>query len=236
MGCDSGMSGSDVIENWPANISGGILDSRDRVIRFQKYLLKRSWGLFYALWALVMFLFLATDTIAFSITGIHLLSESISTLLDMISFFLALYFVQTIFTRSRNSARLIGLGTSNPGISQSNGGLSWILMILYFTSILILPLLKTPPAYFQGVQMGVFLGYSFLMYRAMRSTFGRVDLDGILTLSSFMVGSVTAFSLSIFSADYALYFLCWGSVIFIWIFSSVLALYSAPDEMGEAHV
>lgn len=210
-----------------------LVGSRDQVVWFQRYLEKRSWGVFYAIWALIIFDFLALHPILAYLFGNSILVQYASSLIDLVSFLLAVFLMHRVFNRS---VRIHKLNLTVERVKRSDSfrflGVR-ALAVVYIASILLtsLPSFRVPLYITEVVQFLVFTGLLFYMYTSLKWTFNRIPIEGMLAILSLITGSFLAIPFSYFGASQVFFYLEWGPVIFIWIACALISLYSAGEQL-----
>lgn len=205
-----------------------LVASRDTVVRFQRYLTRKSWGTFFAMWALVMLIFLVSrQLIGYAVHSEYYVNWS-SFGIDLVSFSIALWYVRKIFEKARRTERLERPSENEGSIGNAVHSISWVLLFSY----IVIMAVNISPFYSELGQFIVFLGFVILMYRSMKRSFHTIPIYGLVTIPSFIAGDIVSVIIGIGSGHQWLYYLDWGSVILLWLIGSLIAFWN-PDSEWE---
>lgn len=189
-----------------------VIRSSDNVIRFQRYLARRSWGVFYAVWALLIFEFLALRPILILLTGNVQYSSYASSAADFVSFALVLSFIHVITGKSRDAVKLISHRTGSVDERRIKVGSSRVLFVVYAVVIIVssIPSLGIPLYITEIAQFFVFVGFAVMMYRSQSLTFGQLTPEGWTAFIAFIVGSFLTIPISYFGGNILSFYADWG--------------------------
>ncbi|MEM0118170.1 MAG: hypothetical protein QXV32_06965 [Conexivisphaerales archaeon] len=200
-----------------------------RALRFQEYIMRRAWGLYYSAWAFTFTLYVA----------IPLLLENYYPLAPAVVYFV-LYVAASlfgplatgwIFTKARRTfdLRFAAFGKRRArAFTFKTAVIIWLL----FSLILAGAYLYSESA-FIAAYIGLLLFIDLFIYRALRISFSFFPLEGYVAVGTFTFSIImTAYVLSSNSQGY-LILLAWLPSIAGWLFASIYALYNAPESMVE---
>ena len=208
--------------------------TRNRIISFEKYMISRSWGLFFSLFAGVIFSYAYMEPLLSYVimpNYVHIISFLFDSLLLVIAllYWLHIYGQTLRFMRVKNDKNI-----------ASSGGL-WkrITLILVFILIAISFLSSyIPPNYEPIVEMAVqsiiYLVMDFIIIRSVKSSLSKVPNVVYAVVFSFLFIVIIPLIVDFTSIlpvfyDYLLYYLTFAVIVFIWLVAGISMLYRAPD-------
>lgn len=223
------------------------LDIRDinkRVISFQKFIIRRAYGLYYLIWTLALFDFLIFPSILSSgyLTVNYEYAYIIYAINYVIVLYIAIKITKKIFSIASKTHKL-EYGKINKKFRPLNFPLINYIYIITTVLLLILFAYFFQKGYFYfavylySVNVILFaMGFSIRKY--IKLSFKKMPLEGNVAFYTYNIsaaGTILFFIISSFLikilVDYS--FLIWFIAMFGWFFSSFYALYHAPDEVVD---
>jgi hypothetical protein len=208
--------------------------TRNRIISFEQYMISRSWGLFFSLFAGVIFLYAYLEPLLSYVIMpdyVHI----IAFLIDSLLLVLALLYWLHIYGKTLRFLRL-----KNENSIGSSGGL-WkrITLVLVFILIAVSFLSSyIPPGYEPIVEMAIqsfiFLVMDFIIIRSVKSSLSKIPGVVYIVVISFLfiviIPLIVDFTsiLPIFD-DHLLYYSSFAIIVFVWLTAGISMIYGAPD-------
>src|SRR5579884_3315130 len=184
----------------------------ERALKFQQYMLRRAWGLYYAVWSLAFVLWLAIPysiSILYPDAGFYpyLIAYSIP---GLIGFFATSW----IFSKQRRRRNF-----------------SLIAWLIFFAILISSIAFSRSTFYF--VYSAFLMILDYFIYKSLKYSFPKIPVEGYVAIATFTSSvAVTAISF-IFTQAYYILALGWFPSIAGWLFSSIYSLYHAPESMVE---
>ncbi|MEM0272241.1 MAG: hypothetical protein QW514_06860 [Thermoprotei archaeon] len=206
-------------------LAEGMIRVGKRAVKFQLYLLRRAWGVYYAVWALAFFFFTFLPPIL-----VFILPNMAN---NPVTYYVGYALVGCMagyatFINFEKVYKTVKLKTTLE-LKRSNfyrrlfGVLFGVGYLLLFTSSF----------YFFGFR-GISTAYialllvpAWILY-ALRRSFDTIPLEGLLA-AAFYIASVLLSTYFFLRGDYLPIYVAWSATTFIWAFSAFYALYSAPE-------
>lgn len=198
----------------------------ERALKFQNFILRRAWGVYYAIWAfaLIFWIFLPY--------AVNYLYPS-DPLRVYFTVYSALGLIAGIASARVFSLARRTLQLRNAASKDKRDGLrlsvSWW---LFFSLVAVLTYLFASP-HFLTVYMTFLLSIPPIVFRALRYSFRAVPPEGYLATGSFTFSTVASIIISLFPLQQYILPLVWIPTVASWLFSSIYSLYHAPDYMVE---
>ena len=198
-----------------------------RALRFEEYVLRRAWGVYYAVWAL----FFSVLFIIPSVIGLVAPSLTDSPYPYFLGYGvaggLAGWATYLNFEKVYRTIRLRRalLGGTQARRSLKIGG--WILIGVSNFLLFLVPYYLLG---FKGLSVG-YLGLLYVgvwIYTALRRTFTDFPLEGVLAIASFASSCLLSIY-SILEGDYLITETSWLLTMLVWVFCAFYALYHAPE-------
>jgi hypothetical protein len=198
-----------------------------KALKFQQYILRRAWGLYYAVWSLSFVLWLILPysvSIFYPKAGFYayLFAYSLPALVGMVV-------TNWIFRRARRTIELrrLTFGRSKKSAASTNL-IPWLIFFAIILSAFIFPNVT-----FYYVYSGFLVILDYFIYKTLRYSFERIPVEGYIAIATFTLSvAITAIALT-FTKSYFIFILGWTPSIAGWLFSSIYSLYHAPESMVE---
>lgn len=201
-----------------------------KAIVFRRYVLRRAYGTYYAIWALAIFSYLLVPAVVYSSVGFFTWSSIAVAAADI-----AIGIAATIVTGKnfRKNARTAALRRAlNPTQGRRGYNFAVLWWAAFITVVALSYLFSGFAAYF--LLYGLLLLLDAFLYTWLRRNFpDRVPPEGVLAVVAFAAGAISSLSLSS-AAGYSVFSaLPWSVVVAVWLFASIYAFKSAPEELVE---
>ncbi|MEM0157524.1 MAG: hypothetical protein QXN26_05625 [Thermoplasmataceae archaeon] len=199
----------------------------DRSILADRYLFKRAWGVYYAIWALSIALFIFLPYMINPISNI-LLRDSLSISVYILIVFLAIYFTSYIFTKTRRLVNLRDAIKHNTNHGKRRGTSIFILIAL-ISAIIIIG--STSELNLAGAIAGasIFALIDLYIYTALKESFDRIPFEGSVAITTFLLSDMASAISIIITGNSNLYGELWLPALVGWLFAGFYSLYSAID-------
>jgi len=203
---------------------GEIKTIAKKALALQSYILRRSWGAFYAIWACSIFL-------------THFISPfeadlELRVAINLVASGSALVAVLWTFRRARNTAE-VRYAIFDPAWSRPMG---YRVLLPLFLAIYALAIL-TVIFFLPWAAYAVFASYVALVayfYYALRLSFPvRLPIEGIIALSSAAFAALASIALLPFMKDIEPYGVLWGATIGLWLVAAAYARTRRPPRLSE---
>jgi hypothetical protein len=201
-----------------------------RALNFQRYIYRRAWGIYYALWAVAY--------IAFVVGGIIPFQNYFSPNFIWVPYLLiyggggwasgiasALIFKNA--SRIVSLRKAVGLHRPVRGRSDYLMWAWWLAFAIVAVSVFIFLPAVALPIYF-----AMLVGVEIFIYYTLQLSFPRqIPLEGKLALASYGFSVVLSFFATLLTSSFLLVDITWIVTIGIWMFCSIYALWQAPEEL-----
>ncbi len=194
-----------------------------RTLDFEEYVLRRAWGVFYATWAAA---YLAYVGLPYLLSGLPNAFAWLAYALGygVVSLSVGMLTGRIFFT----AGRTLRLRRSLEPESWRRGfGLRFIaVFVIFFASAGL-------SVYFFGARgislyFVVLLVYDVYLFHLLKSSFGKLSIDGLVATISYGAGALASSAAAALGLwDYVT--TAWVVTAACWLFSSVYALYHAPE-------
>jgi hypothetical protein len=200
-----------------------------RAIKFQNYVLRRAWGIYYAVWSLAIFLYGFVPFVAHALAPTYGYSALFYIVIYAVIGGLAGWVTMVNFSKAWRTIRL-RRALDYPKRSSAAPRISLFFAIFfgYFASFYL-------AQYFFGLG-GEALTYALLfsvsiyVYVWLKRSFEKAPVEGLLACVSYGSASIVSVYAVIARLD-LLITISWSLTILVWVFASIYALYRAPEEM-----
>lgn len=220
--------------NTSGDVSGYFKSIGEKSIGYQLYIMRRAWGVYYAVWAIAFVIFSMSPIFIFG-TFSGFLPIFIYIACYGITWYTAGYLTYRIFSRNKkvNELRkIIGLK------SNTRERLLRYYLLCVLTSFILISIAGILSGIWVESLIFIILMYiSYIIFKNLSNSFDKIPTEGYIALISFVVSTVSSTLLPIIlKGSYLSYYLSsasWVPAIVAWLFSSYYALYMAPMEMAE---
>ena len=214
--------------------SDKIIQINQRALNFERFILRRAFGLYYLVWALAILEFIGTPMI---------FEHFYSNLTDFIIIYLIGYFITVIIGISLS--RRIFLKVFRTYTFKYKTKYKDKKKIYYLYPVLILLIIVSSyvlqrPFFFQGLYVYIinfllFL-FGFRLLKYIKISFEKVPPEGYIAFYTYDISAVGSILFFIISSELfknlVLYsFIPWALALFGWFFCAFYAIYHAPDEV-----
>lgn len=202
----------------------------DRALAFQAYILRRAWGVYYAVWASAFLFFFAFPAIG----GATLLGFSWWGPALFIGGYAgislgAMVATGRIFGRAHGSLRLYRARGLFP--ARTSPLLPALLLLTVVVGVILLAFAAGGNLVGYMVQ-DLALGAIILwVFSSLRGSFPRIPPEGFVALGTFAGSILLSAGAFFWTRDAGYFALAWGLATGGWFFSALYALYHAPEEM-----
>lgn len=217
-----GLDGAD-----PAQVLGQIAD---RAQVFQNYLLRRAWGVYYAVWAAAIAAFFVFPAFA----AVPLLPLSWWGPLIYDAVIVAIFLVAVWGTSWTVGHTYRAIRFQDARESRTGGRRRLLLYLGEGLAILVAVTVVATLSSFAGLLvLDAILGVlNFQILRAVRRVFPRVPPEGSAAVATYAVSVLGSAAVLLLTHDQLWFGLFWVVAIAGWAFSALYALYHAPEEMA----
>jgi hypothetical protein len=200
-----------------------------RAIRFQNYVLRRAWGVYYAVWALAIFLFEFVTYSTSVLAPVYGYNVVFYIVVYTVIGGLAGWVTMVNFSKAWKTIRL-RRALAHPKCSTEAPKITRFFAIFlgYFAGFYL-------ANHFFGVS-GEALTYVLLfsipvfVYFWLRRSFEKTPIEGILACVSYGSASLVS-AYSVVAHLDVMTTVAWSITIFAWVFASIYAFYRAPEEL-----
>lgn len=211
--------------------SGDLETIGRKALVFRRYVLRRAYGTYYAVWALALSLYLLIPEAIYLEFGSSFWNSAAAAAVGMAVAFSAMVMVSRNFKQNARAMRLrkaLHPGSGGQG-SRSNTAWWWgALIVLFFLSYVFQSLVVSFLFY------GILVLTDVLIYGYLRRSFpDGVPFEGILAVATYGVGVAASFMLALLTGSPLLPALPWTIVIAVWLFASIFSFKRAPEELVE---
>lgn len=200
-----------------------------KALKFQHYILRRAWGLYYAVWSLSFILWMLLPysvSVFYPNAGFYayLFAYSLPGLVGMVV-------ASWIFGKARRTIELRSLTFGRERRKKLASAINLIPWLLFFA--IIISALVFSRSTFYYVYSGFLVIFDYFIYKALKYSFERIPLEGYIAIATFTSSiAITAIALN-FTRSYYIINLGWAISVVGWLFSSIYSLYHAPESMVE---
>ena len=204
-----------------------IRSTYEKALRFQEYVLRRAWGIYYALWAAIISSYLVVPSLVSlfypSAPGyLYFLFYSIASLLGTLAT-TRIFLVARRTLELRNALHRRGRASSYRGVL-----LIWLAVFVAFAAAA-----AASESAFIATYVAVLTFIDAYIYRALRLSFPRIPFEGYVALGTYTV-SIAVFALSFLRVLPSISMTASTAITVAgWVFSALYALYHAPEAMVE---
>jgi len=198
----------------------------ERALEYQRYIFRRTYGVYYLVWGAAMVLLLSTDlSAAIGLTGN--LASGVEVALSLVVIIAAFFATALIF---RGALRTLGLrrALSSERRGYAHYFVAWIVGI--YVVIAAADLLA--PAYSYAVFDALLLPVPFVLYFMQGLAFpdGR-PTEGLIALTTYGGAAAINLTLSLIGLDSWVLGWVWAGTATVWFLAAFYALFRAPEEL-----
>ena len=212
---------------------GELLLIGKRAVKFQNFLLKRAFGLFYGVWAIDLLIILVSE---------QFLSPIYSSLLSYAGIITGLFVSQNVFRRSIRTTRYrYRLEGQQKSIKVQLPGLTIRLLLTLAVIEIILDILDFEGIYITSAYLGFLLFFAIVFSAGLASflmnysSLGKITAENVIFSGSIFSAGILEFVIESFRALNAVYgsmiTVIWSFAIVSWIISSMISLYSSAEDL-----
>lgn len=204
-----------------------MLQLGQRALRFEEYLLRRAWGVYYAVWAFTFLMFFSIPSV------VYVISPSLAS--SPYPYFLGYGLAGGLgswatYVNFQRVYRTTRLRRALSGTKRVSRRLRFLALVLIWVSPFLLFFVPYQILGFRGLSMGylVLIYVAAWIYISLRRSFTSFPLEGVFAIASF----TSACILSVYSVLEAQYFVLqttWLVTTIVWTFCALYALYRAPE-------
>ena len=212
---------------------GDLLLIGKRAVKFQNFLLKRAFGLFYGVWAIDLLIILVSE---------QFLSPFYSSLLSYAGIITGLFVSQNVFRRSIRTTRYrYRIEGQQKSIKVQLPGLTIRLLLTLAVIEIILDILDFEGIYITSAYLGFLLFFAIVFSAGLASflmnysSLGKITAENVIFSGSIFSAGILEFVIESFRALNAVYgsmiTVIWSFAIVSWIISSMISLYSSAEDL-----
>ncbi len=206
-----------------------------RALIFQRYIFKRAWGIYYAVWASTFAIYFFLP----SLLSLIRLSPNLGNDYYLLIIDLAVSVVAGAASgRIIERARMASFVQSSfqrpkPSLFQRRKKLFAIWWIAYFSAIIVSDVLFR--AHLVSIVFGLATTGTLVFYYALKMCFQEsMPREGVIAISIFGIAATSSFVISLFNTSSILYATIWGVTILVWFGASFYSLLHIDEELTEA--
>ncbi len=195
-------------------------------VRFDFYLMKRAFGMYYATWAAAIFTLMVLSYIS-NIPGQSNTTLTFYVLLNIGVIIVAVDYTQIVFRKAFMLFRLesdLQMQFSLKSFGK-NAGIG--LMILIFAMFVIIGINLVSPDESTVLSMIILWIVDFYIYMTVRMSFGKIPPEGILAVATFAFSNTASSILFLQTGNNNSTFQIWMVTVIGWIISSLYSFYNA---------
>jgi hypothetical protein len=205
----------------------------DQVVRFQRFVLRRAWGVFYAAWALAIVAYTGLSTIVgwlpplapWTSGAVAIGILVIATIPGLIA---SLSVIETGIRTGRLTSALLGPR------SPLRVWVVVVVVVVLFVVILTLHGGFGAGPYEELVAYSVLVVVGANLWRRLRVDFETRPIEGSVALGGYALGVGGSLAAGLLHVGLGVEGAAWIGMGLVWLFCSSYALYHAPDELEEA--
>ena len=209
--------------------------AKGRIVSFEKYMIGRSWGLFFVLFSGIIFLYAFFKTLISYIIIMPAYADLATFLIDTASLIIALVYWFHIFGETQ---RLLEIKHNRNNVIKKN---FWknITIITVFIYIFTNFLSAYIPASYGSIieliiQCIIFIIIDFIMIRSIKYLLSEIPIIVYAVFISFILIAIIPLIIDFTSIlttfnVYLLYYASYAVIVLIWLTAGISMLYSAPD-------
>jgi hypothetical protein len=198
----------------------------ERALEYQRYIFRRTYGIYYSVWAAAMVLLEVTNlSAAIGLTGN--LAAGVELAVSVIVLAAAVGATALIF---RDARRTLGL---RKALGRRRGSyaryfVGWIVGL--YVVIAVADLLV--PAYSYAIVYALLLPVPFVIYFMLGIGFpGGRPVEGLVALTAFGAAAVINLAISLSGIDSWVVGWVWAAAAVVWFLAAFYALFRAPEEL-----
>jgi hypothetical protein len=222
-----GPDAPNLVSTGPAETLGAIAD---RALTFQGYLLRRAWGVYYAIWAAAIAGFIVVPATFAS----RIPSFGWPTTVAYYAFLIAVTVVATWATSWTFGQTIRAIRLREARTPRSRPRRRFLLWLgIGFSILALIAIVASENSYAGLLAVDACLGVlNIWILIAVRRTFPRIPAEASVAVGSYAVSVLgSAFALVVTHSQ-TWFALLWIVAILGWGFSAVYALYHAPEELA----
>jgi hypothetical protein len=205
----------------------------ERALTFQRYIFRRAWGTYYAVWAAAYVVFAFVWEVPFQSFIPAYLSWVLYGVLYGGVGFVAGIATMWIFKNARRTLSLQKVvGTYRPMQGRRYFQL-WIWWVVFY--VIIFLLFQFLPKEALAILFALLSSVEIFIYYGLKLSFqNKFPLDGKLALASYGTCIIVSFIASLFASQnfaYPVIGIAWGGLIVVWLFCALYALWRASEEL-----
>ncbi|MEM0288140.1 MAG: hypothetical protein QXG05_08255 [Nitrososphaerota archaeon] len=201
----------------------------ERALKFQQYILRRAWGLYYAVWSLafILWVFLPYSlSIYYPAAGAfpYLVAYTTPAIIGMAA-------TTWIFKRAKATIELKKVAGRIENKKRPFYRRNYIYFLLFLA--ILSSAIIFPRHIFYLIYIAFLILVDFEIYWSLKDSFQKIPAEGYLAVLTLALSiSLTAIAF-ILLESFVLLFLGWIPSIAGWLFCSLYSLYHAPESMVE---
>jgi hypothetical protein len=203
----------------------------ERALSFQRYMFRKSWGVYYAVWAVAFTLYFFLPSFADILGFGGVLASSYVLLgIDLVVSIIAGWMSGRIIEKARNSL-LVQQGIrphAGPYQRHHKWFAAW--WLTYILTILLASVYFS--SHYLAVVFALATTVTFVFYYALKSSFpDEIPSEGKIAVAFFAAATITSFLVSVLSFNPTIYEVLWIVTIFVWFAAALYSLLHATDEL-----
>ncbi len=202
----------------------------NRAMAMERYILRRAWGIYYAIWALAILLFIYIPNILNPIRQ-PIFQDVAFGISYGIIIAAASYFSGFVFSRAAMASKLQKSLSRVRSKSLKDGVLKYALLAALILMVVLLAtgIFKTfDGVLFEAVTLGL---VAIFVYRFVSQSMGRVPFEAIIAIGMFVLSDVVGTISVIITRGGTYYAYAWIPTVAVWLLASVLSFVNAGDEL-----
>ena len=212
------------------HIAQQLLCVGNRAVVMERYLLRRAWGIYYAIWALSILLFIYLPNLLNPIRPVLLQDIAFGSSYAAI-IAVSGYISGLVFSRAARAAKLQGDLAGNSRRNFKDAIINYTTLILLFLLVILLAtgLFK----FFFGVFMEavILVLVAVYVYRWVTRSLGKVPPEAAMAIVTFILSDICS-TISVIVTRGAFYYAdIWIPTVAAWFLASIISFANAGDEL-----
>jgi hypothetical protein len=211
-----------------ASIEKNLKETGIRAVNIEYYILRRTYGVYYSIWAAVFFIFISAPFIIIKyLTGINKILAFIAVFI--FTGIIAFVATANIFNKA---FKLISLKYTLKGIKVNKFRQVLLSLIFYIFMVILISISFSilSGAYIQLAVMEIFFIYiDIIIYISLKRSFIKIPLEGMIATYSYTAGIILGIALALVFRTEFYFAIAWLPTAICWMFSSIYGLYHSPD-------
>jgi hypothetical protein len=202
----------------------------NRAVTMERYLLRRAWGIYYAIWALSILFFIYIPVFLNPIKSV-VLQDFAFTISYGIVIAVASYFSGLTFRKIARTAKLQRALSKPPKLSLKDLMLKYSVLIVLFLLVILLATGFFRSLHGVCLEAAILAIIPFYIYRGVSQSLGKVPVEAILAIGVFLFSDLGS-AVSIILTRGAYYYPeFWVPTVIAWFLASIFSFANSGEEL-----